>query len=106
MSNNILKGENIEPGPLGDLQLAQGKNVGLRIWRDYTTDEKSARTRPYEIVGYVVKGEITVVIDGHAAELVEGDSFVIPANTSHGFRIPIRATVIEATAPPASQELS
>lgn len=106
MSNNVLKGENIETGPLGDLELAQGERVGLRIWRDYTTDEKFERTRPYEIVGYVVKGEITVVIDGHPEELVEGDSFVIPPNTSHSFSIPIRATVIEATAPPASQALS
>lgn len=105
MSSNVLKGENIESGPLGDLQLAQGESTGLRIWRDYTTDEKAERTRPYEIVGYVVKGEVTVVIDGHPAELVEGDSFVIPPNTSHSFSIPIRATIIEATAPPASKEL-
>ncbi|MBL37136.1 MAG: cupin [Xanthomonadales bacterium] len=106
MTANVLKGENIEPGPLGDLQLAQGERVGLRIWRDYTTDQKAERSRPYEIVGYVAKGEITVVIDGHAAELVEGDSFVIPPDTSHSFSIPIRATVIEATSPPASQALS
>ncbi|HKL50019.1 MAG TPA: cupin domain-containing protein [Wenzhouxiangellaceae bacterium] len=106
MSSNVLKGENIESGPLGDLQLAQGDSVGLRIWRDYTTDEKAERTRPYEIVGYVVKGEVTVVIDGHPSELVEGDSFVIPSNTSHSFRIPIRATIIEATSPPASQALA
>lgn len=106
MSSNVLKGENIESGPLGDLQLAQGERAGLRIWHDYTTDQKAERKRPYEIVGYVVKGEITVVIDGHAAELVEGDSCVIPADTSHSFSIPIRATVIEATSPPASQALS
>lgn len=105
MSSNFLKGENIEAGPLGDLQLAQGERVGLRIWRDYTTSEKAERTRPYEIVGYVVKGEITVIIDGHAQELVEGDSFVIPPDTPHSFSIPIRATIIEATAPPASRNL-
>lgn len=95
-----------EAGPLGNLQLAQDKKVELRIWRDYTTDEKAERTRPYEIVGYVVMGEVTVVIDSRPQELVEGDSFVIPPNTSHTFSIPIRATIIEATAPPASQELS
>lgn len=106
MSNNVLRGENIEEGPLGDLQLAQGEAVGLRIWLDHTTNKKEERTRPYEIVGYVAKGEVTVVIDGHPEELVEGDSFVIPPNTSHSYSIPLRATVIEATAPPASQELS
>ena len=106
MSSNILKGENIENGPLGDLQLAQGARTGLRIWHDYIVEKKAERTRPYEIVGYVVKGEITVTIDGRPSELVEGDSFVIPPNTSHSYSIPMPATVIEATAPPASQELS
>ena len=106
MSYKVLKGENIESGPLGDLELAQGDRAGLRIWRDYTTSDKAERTRPYEIVGYVVKGEITVVIDGHPEELVEGDSFVIPPDTAHSFSIPIRATIIEATSPPASKQLS
>lgn len=107
MSSNVLRGENIEEGPLGDLELAQGESVGLRMWRDKTTkNKKDERSRPYEIAGYVVKGEMTVIIDGHPEELVEGDSFVIPPNTSHSYSIPIKATVIEATAPPASQELS
>jgi len=116
MSNTVLKGENIETGPLGDLELAQGDRVGLRIWKDYVTETKAERTRPYEIAGYVVKGEeiagyvvkgeITLVVDGHATELVEGDSFVVPAQTSHAYRIPMPATVIEATAPPASKALS
>ena len=106
MSDNILKGENIEAGSLGDLELIQGERVGLRIWHDYVTERKAERTRPYEIAGYVMKGEITLVIDGRPTELVEGDSFVIPADTSHAFSIPMPATVIEATAPPASRELS
>jgi len=36
----------IEEGPLGDLQLAQGESVGLRMWRDKTTNKKEERTRP------------------------------------------------------------
>lgn len=105
MSNNVLKGESIETGPLGDLQLIQGERSGLRIWKDYVTDDKAERTRPYEIVGYVIKGEITLVIEGTPTELVEGDSFVIPPDTTHRFSIPMPATVIEATSPPASKEL-
>lgn len=41
-----------------------------------------------------------------AHNVLKGDSFVIPPDTPHSFSIPIRATVIEATAPPASQALS
>jgi mannose-6-phosphate isomerase-like protein (cupin superfamily) len=105
MSKHVLRGERIQDGPLGDLELAQGDKVGLRIWKDYVTDKKAARTRPYEIVGYVAKGEVTVIIDGHPEELVEGDSFVIPPETPHSYSIALPATVIEATSPPASQQL-
>lgn len=105
MNDHILKGEAIESGPLGDLQLAQGERSGLRIWKDYVTEDKAERKRSYEIVGYVMKGEITLVIDGTPVELVEGDSFVIPPDTSHRFSIKMPATVIESTAPPASREL-
>ena len=106
MSKHVLRGENIQKGPLGDLQLAQGERAGLRIWHDHVTGDKNERTRPYEILGYVVKGEITLIVDGQAAELVEGDSFVIPPETSHTYNITQPATVIEATSPPASRELS
>jgi mannose-6-phosphate isomerase-like protein (cupin superfamily) len=105
MSKHVLKGESIETGPLGDLQLAQGERSGLRIWQDYVTEDKAERKRSYEIVGYVATGEITVVIDGTPLQLVEGDSFVIPPDTSHRFSIKMPATVIESTAPPASREL-
>ena len=102
---HVLKGEHIERGPLGDLQLAEGECCGLRIWKDHMTEKKAERTRSYEIVGYVVKGEIVLIVDGETAELVEGDSFVIPPDTSHSYAIAQPATVIEATAPPASAEL-
>jgi mannose-6-phosphate isomerase-like protein (cupin superfamily) len=104
MSGHILKGERVERTDLGDLRLARGDRAGLRLWQDYVTEDKTERTRPYEIVGYVIKGEITLIVEGHAQELVEGDSFVIPAETSHSFHIPMPATVIEATAPPAADE--
>lgn len=105
MSHKVLKGEDISAGPLGDLELAQGECCGLRIWKDHMTEMKDERSRPYEIVGYVSKGEIVLIVEGKTMELVEGDSFVIPANTAHAYAIHQPATVIEATSPPASEEL-
>ncbi|MBY6204241.1 cupin domain-containing protein [Halomonas denitrificans] len=101
----ILRRADIEPGPVGDRQLAQGERVGLRLWQDHATDDETDRSRPYEIAGYVIAGEILVVIDGSPHTLVEGDSFVIPADTRHRFRIHQPATVIEATSPPAPDAL-
>lgn len=105
MTNHVLKGENIKTGPLGDLELAQGDHCGLRIWQNHMTDKKAERTRPYEIVGYVVKGEMVLIVEGETRSLVEGDSFVIPPETSHSYAIEHPATVIEATSPPASTQL-
>lgn len=101
----ILRRSDTVQGPLGDCQLAQGERVGLRVWYDYVTDDESDRSRPHELAGYVVSGEILLVIDGSPHTLVEGDSFVIPPDTRHRFRIREPATVIEATSPPAPDAL-
>lgn len=101
----VLRRKETEQGPLGDRQLVQGGRIGLRIWNVDRTDDEADRSRPYEIAGYVIAGEILVVIDGSPHSLAEGDSFVIPADTRHRFRIHTPATVIEATSPPAPDAL-
>jgi len=77
----------------------------MRAWRDYRTDGKTQRRRSYEILGYVAEGEVTLIVEGRETDLAAGDSFVIPHDTLHSFRIDKPATVIEATAPPARNEL-
>jgi len=92
-------------GPLGETQLASGAQASMRMWHDYRTDGKEQRRRSYEILGYVAKGQITLIVEGRETALAAGDSFVIPHDTLHSFRIEQPATVIEATSPPAQKEL-
>ena len=88
-------------GPLGSTLLASGEKVALRIWKDHTTSNKSPRSRDYEIVGYVVSGEIDVLIENETQHLSAGDSFVIAAGQLHSYQISKPSTIIEATSPPA-----
>ncbi len=97
----VLRRGESEAGPLGERYLVQGARVGLRMWNVDRTDDESDRSRPYEIAGHVIDGEILVVIDGSPHSLSAGDSFIIPADTRHRFRVRTPATVIEATSPPA-----
>lgn len=105
MNRFVCRAEDAAPGPLGDTQLAAGARASMRAWRDYRTDGKTQRRRSYEILGYVAEGEVTLIVEGRETDLAAGDSFVIPHDTLHSFRIDKPATVIEATAPPARNEL-
>ena len=105
MNRFVCRAGDAARGPLGETQIAAGARASMRVWRDYRTDGKNERRRSYEILGYVAEGEITLIVEGHEADLVAGDSFVVPHDTLHSFRIDKPATVIEATAPPARSEL-
>lgn len=105
MNRFVCREKDATPGPLGETQIAAGARASMRVWRDYRTDGKTQRRRSYEILGYVAEGEITLIVEDHEADLFAGDSFVIPHDTLHSFRIDKPATVIEATAPPARNEL-
>ncbi|MDX1627020.1 MAG: cupin domain-containing protein, partial [Wenzhouxiangellaceae bacterium] len=95
MHKHVTKKGTEQAGPLGEKLLAGGDRTALRLWQDHTADGKSARTRSYEICGYVVNGTMTLIVDEEEIELSTGDSFVIPADTPHSYRISAPATVIE-----------
>jgi quercetin dioxygenase-like cupin family protein len=40
-------------------------------------------THPHEQIGYVASGRVRFLIDGEAAELVAGDSYLVPGGASH-----------------------
>lgn len=89
-------------GPHGEVALASGEAVALRMWREEppTTDKPSA-ARPYETVGYVIAGRAELVLGTETATLEPGDSWLVPAHAEHTYRILETFTAIEATAPPA-----
>lgn len=97
----IAKGKLPESDDVKEI-LASGENIGLRIWRnEEPTADKEAHTSNYETVGYVLKGKAELHIEGEVTELNEGDSYLVPKNTEHTYKILETFSAVEATSPPA-----
>ena len=92
---------NSPTGPGGQVYLASGKRLAMRLWRDEEPHAKEAVRRPYETVGYVVSGRAELVLEGQTVKLEPGDSWLVPADAEHTYRILETFTAVEATAPPA-----
>ncbi len=89
-------------GEMGQVYLASGKNVSMRLWEDQPAAEaKEHTTRDYETVGYVVAGRAEFITEGQTVRLEPGDSWVVPAGAEHSYRILEAFTAVEATSPPA-----
>lgn len=89
-------------GEMGQVYLASGKRVSMRMWRDEQPGgDKAPASRAYETVGYVVSGRAELELEGQTVRLEPGDSWVVPAGASHTYRILEAFTAVEATAPPA-----
>lgn len=89
-------------GPQGELYLATGDRVSMRLWRDEEpTRSKPSHRHEYEVVGYVISGRAELEIEGQVIPLEPGDSWLVPPNAEHTYRILETFTAVEATAPPA-----
>jgi mannose-6-phosphate isomerase-like protein (cupin superfamily) len=54
-----------------------------------------------EVVGYVIKGKAELHLEGQTLILNAGDSYAVPKNASHTYKILESFTAVEATSPPA-----
>ena len=90
-------------GTMGQTYLASGKKVSLRLWEESPgeADEKTTHTRPYETVGYVIQGKAELHLEGDTLTLEAGDSWVVPPEAEHMYKILEAFTAVEATSPPA-----
>ena len=105
MTDTTVKKVSSAHSPVGDqgqVYLASGKRVSMRLWRDEEpTQDKPPSKHKYEVVGFVISGRAELVIEGQTVRLEPGDSWVVPADAEHTYRILERFTAVEATAPPA-----
>ncbi len=89
-------------GDLGQIYLANGKNVAMRLWKDEQPGEsKPPVSRDYETVGYVISGRAELHSEGQMVLLEPGDSWVVPKGASHTYKLLEAFTAVEATYPPA-----
>ncbi len=88
-------------GPMGQIYLASGKRVSMRLWEEEPGELKPSARRDYETVGYVMEGAAELVLEEQTATLRKGDSWVVPAGAEHAYRVLESLCAVEATAPPA-----
>lgn len=90
-------------GPEGQLYLASGKALAMRLWNEQPSDKASRPSgrRAYETVGYVIAGRAELVLEGQRVLLEPGDSWLVLKDAAHTYRILENFTAVEATAPPA-----
>lgn len=88
-------------GPDGEVYLASGKSMAMRMWRDeQPADAKPASRRDYETIGFVVKGRAELQVEGQTVLLEPGNSWVVPRGAEHTYRILESFTAVETTHPP------
>jgi len=96
---------NAESGDMGQLYLAAGTDVAMRMWDNEAASEGcESPARDYETVGYVISGQAELTIEGQTIVLLPGDSWVVPKGTAHSYKIVSTFTAVEATSPPARLE--
>ena len=89
-------------GAQGQRYLGSGKRVSKRLWQDQPGGEaKPASRRDYETVGYVISGRAELTLEDQTIRLEPGDSWLVPPDAEHSYRIIEPFTAVEATAPPA-----
>ncbi|MFE4107169.1 cupin domain-containing protein [Almyronema epifaneia] len=89
-------------GEMGQTYLATGQKLAMRLWQEEAPSEPKPETqRDYEMVGYVIAGRAELQLAGEVIQLHPGDSWVVPQQTAHSYRILEPFTAIEATSPPA-----
>jgi len=89
-------------GQMGQKYLASGVHVAMRLWEEEEPgDPKVHVARDYETVGYVIKGKAELRVEGQVVILEPGNSWVVPRDAEHSYKILERFTAVEATSPPA-----
>jgi quercetin dioxygenase-like cupin family protein len=105
MSDSTVKKVSAATAPKGELgqrYLGSGKRVSMRLWEQEPAGEaKPATRRDYETIGYVISGRAELQLEGQTIRLEPGDSWLVPPDAEHSYRILEPFTAVEATAPPA-----
>ena len=86
-------------GTDGEVELAAGASMSMRLWRNEQPHDKTPHRSPYETLGYVIGGRAELTVEGQVAELKPGTSYLVPANAEHSYRILETFTAEECNAP-------
>lgn len=99
MTISKISTSHAKTGPDGDLLLAGGAHMSMRLWKDEAPQEKPSHHSSYETLGYVISGRAELTVEGQSVTLEPGDSYLVPANAEHSYRIMESFTALETISP-------
>ena len=67
--------------------------------------EVPVHTHPHDQVGYVVSGDVVMIVDGEEVRCKPGDAYAIPGGVPHGARPLADTVVIDVFHPPREDYL-
>ncbi len=88
-------------GEGGQRYLVSGKRVAMRQWVEEPGAASQTTERDFETVGFVVSGRAELEVAGQKVILEPGDSWLVPSDVEHSYRILESFVAVEATSPPA-----
>lgn len=97
-----ISGATAPSGKDGEVKLVTGKAMSMRLWRDEQPHDKTPHKCSYETLGYVIAGKAELVIAGETVRLEAGDSWIVPAEAEHTYRILETFTAVECISPPTA----
>ena len=87
-------------GQGGEHHLIRGQASSMRLWhREEPGEAKPETVNEYETLGYVISGRAELVVDGQTLALAPGDSYCVPMNAPHTYRVLETLTAVEVTTP-------
>jgi quercetin dioxygenase-like cupin family protein len=89
-------------GEEGQKYLVTGIGLSMRLWEEVQPGrDKPEDSNPYETVGYVLSGRAELHSEGSVILLEPGDSWLVPENARHTYKILETFSAVEVTHPPA-----
>ena len=101
----VVNSNDTSVSPEGEVTLAAGVTMSMRMWRDEQPHDKPSRRSPYETLGYVIAGRAELVVEGQSALLTPGCSYLVPANAEHTYKVLDAFTAVECNAPPQQRPI-
>ena len=98
--------EDTRHGHDGEHGLARGEHSAMRYWHNEQpsdTADKEPSTNDYETLGYVISGQVELTVDGQTLILGPGDSYYVPQDAEHVYRVVETLNAVEVTTPPAGK---
>lgn len=88
----LFKGVDLDSLAVGEKSMVTKMNY---VVGNYATEH----THPQEQCGYVISGKYLMTIEDHAFTLKPGDSYAIPGNVPHSFKVIEPGEVIDVFTP-------